>query len=132
MAFRGTAYQGMPRTDYVKAGRWVRRNFSLTKEEHVGVANDYLNDAGRLMGEYYRHVNRELGFLRHAGTDPGPLISGVVSDKFPARVKEGLRQQLTEINWLVDAAMGHYAAAGKRIQTYRAEFHRRVTERVGV
>lgn len=126
MAFRGTAYEGMPRTDYLKSGRWVRRHHPLTKDQHVGVAHDYLNEAGRLMAEYHRHVDRELKLLAGEGVDPGPLISGVISDRFPARVKDGLREQLRAINWLVDAAMGHYAAAGKRITSYRAAYHQRV------
>lgn len=120
------SYEGMPRTSYLGAGRWVRQRWPLTPDEHIGVANGLLNDAGRLMDEYYKHIQRELRLLAGAGIDPGPLISGIVSDKFPQRVKEGLREQITRINELVDVAMGHYAAARKRIQTYRAEYHRRV------
>lgn len=119
-------YQGMPRTSYNKAGQWVRRHHPMTKFEHVGTANAMLNEAGRRMDTYYRDVQDGLKELGRRGIDPGPLISGVVSDHFSSTFKDRLRTQLRLINLLVDAAMGHYAASGKRVQTYRAEYQRRV------
>jgi hypothetical protein len=119
-------YEGMPRTNYVKSGQWVRRHHPMSKLEHVGVGDAFLNGAGRRMDLYYRDVQDGLKTLASRGVDPGPLISGVISDKFSSTFKDRLRTQLRIINALVDAAMGHYAAAGKRVSTYRAEYHRRV------
>jgi hypothetical protein len=122
VAYRAGTYQGMPRTSYIKSGQWVRRHLSLSKEDHVAVANDYLKNASRLYDLYYQHIQRELKFLASKGVDPGPLISGVVSEKFLPSIKDALRTQIRVINDLVDAAMGHYAAAGKRVTTYRAAY----------
>lgn len=124
-------YEGMPRTSYVKAGQWVRRHHPMEKFEHIGTANGMLNEAGRRMDNYYRDVQDGLKVLASRGVDPGPLISGVVSEHFSSQFKDRLRTQLRIINALVDAAMGHYAAAGKRVTTYRAEYQRRVGTAMG-
>lgn len=124
-------YQGMPRTSYTKAGQWVRRHHAMTKFEHVGTGNAMLNEAGRRMDNYYRDVQDGLKELGRRGVDPGPLISGVISEHFSSAFKDRLRAQLRLINLLVDAAMGHYAAAGKRVTTYRAEYQRRVGTAMG-
>lgn len=119
-------YEGMPRTSYTKAGQWVRRHHPMSKWEHVGTGNAFMNGAGRRMDLYYRDVQDGLKMLGKRGIDPGPLISGVVSDHFSSEFKDRLRAQLKIINALTDAAMGHYAAAQKRVETFRAEYHRRV------
>lgn len=124
-AFRPANYEGMPRYDYRKAGAWVRRRFPLTKQDHLDLANDWLDEVERLDKEYGKHVERELRFLAGRGVDPGPLISGIVSEKFPERVKDGLRQQVRNFNALRDAAMGHFAASGKRHATFLHALHRR-------
>jgi hypothetical protein len=124
-AFRPANYEGMPRHDYRKAGAWVRRRFPLSKQDHLDLANEWLDEAHRLDREYGRHVDRELRLLASRGVDPGPLISGIVSEHFPDRVKDGLRQQVRAFNALRDAAMGHFAASGKRHSTFLYSLQRR-------
>lgn len=118
-------YQGLPH-DYGKAGRFARRLMGETfsKADHLARGQDLLEEARRLQRTYSTHVERELRWLADRGVDPGPLISGVVSDKFSASVKDGLRQMAHGITLLHDAAMAHYAAAGKRISTFRAALQR--------
>lgn len=119
-------YEGMSTFSYLKAGQWVRRRMDMTKWEHVAQADHYLKQASRLKDDYYRDVQDGLKMLASRGIDPGPLISGVVSGNFSDSFKDRLRSRLRHMNDLVDAAMGHYAAARKRIGTYQAAYHRYV------
>lgn len=119
-------YEGMPTMSYVKAGQWVRRHHPQEKWLHISQADHYLHQASRYLDDYHREVTAGLTMLGSRGVDPGPLISGVVSDKFSDTFKDRLRTLLRAVNNLRDAAMGHYAAAGKRITTYRAAHQRYV------
>ena len=53
----------------------------------------------------------------------GPPISGVVSEKFPDKVKSKLRDLAQGASASKSAAMAHYAAAGKKLDTARAKLH---------
>lgn len=119
-------YEGMPVMSYTKAGQWVRAHYPQEKWLHVSTADHYLKQASRYMDDWHREVTAGLRMLHERGIDPGPRISGVISDHFSSSFKDRLRNLLRAANNLRDAAMGHYAAAGKRITTYRAAHQRYV------
>ena len=111
--------------DYSGAGRLLRRRLpDWSKEDHLREADALIAERSRLARDYDRHIERELALLNGAGISPGPLISGIVSDKFPTRVKEDLRGMAHAMADMGGAAAAHYAAAGKRSDTFRAAIGR--------
>lgn len=111
---------------YLTAGQMLRQRMpEFDKELHIATGKAWVDEAERVEKEYHKHVNRELGFLAASGVDPGPLISGVVSDKFSPRVKEGLRTMARFVGEARSAAMAHFAAAKLRHATALRLLHRR-------
>ena len=53
---------------------------------------------------------------------PGPLISGIVSDKFSEGDKNKLRDLAVGASKHTSAAFAHYAASGMRLPTARTRF----------
>lgn len=110
---------------YLAAGAMLRRRLpAFDKELHVATGKAWVDESERIEREYHKHVNRELGFLAGKGVDPGPLISGVVSDKFPGQVKDELRKMASFVSGARSAAMAHFAAAGLRHATALRLLHR--------
>ena len=106
--------------DFNGAGRLLRRRLpDWTADDHMMEADDLLAERRRLAAEYDQRIGIELAQLAADGINPGPLISGIVSDKFSKRVKDDLRWLAHTLSDLGGAAAAHYAAAGKRIETFR-------------
>ena len=104
---------------YSDAGKLLKyRVPGWSKDDHFREAKDLIALRKNLQGKYDRLVDRSLHAL---GGDPGPLISGIVSDKFSAHTKRQLRSMATHIGQLGGAAAAHFAAAGKRLDTFRAK-----------
>lgn len=106
--------------DYNGAGRLLRRRLpDWTADDHMREADDLIAERRRLAAYYDKCIETYLANLAADGIDPGPLISGIVSAKFPDRVKVDLRNMAHTLSDLGGAAAAHYAAAGKRIETFR-------------
>ena len=107
---------------YNDSGRLLKRRLpTWTKDDHLHEAESLLAGADRQEDAYRKHIDREMKILDGEGISPGPLISGIVSDKFPARVKDDLRRLAHHISQMRGAAAAHFAAAGKRLDTFRAK-----------
>lgn len=111
---------------YNDAGALLRRRLpGWSKADHLREAADLMAERKRVQAEYEKHVDHELHLLDLRGVPRGPLISGIVSDKFADNVKDALRAMAHHIGTLGGAAAAHYAAAGKRHATFLREFHAR-------
>lgn len=110
---------------YNAAGALLKRRLpGWSKDDHIHEARALIAAYHRLQTEYGKHIDREMKILEGEGISPGPLISGIVSDKFPSRVKDELRRQATHIGQIGGAAAAHFAASGRRIETFRSELHK--------
>lgn len=106
---------------YSDSGRLLKRRLpTWSKDDHLHEAEALLAGAERQEDTYRKHIDREMKILDGEGISPGPLISGIISDKFPARVKDDLRRLAHHISQMRGAAAAHFAAAGKRIDTFRS------------
>jgi hypothetical protein len=108
--------------DYSTGGRMLRdRTSGMTKDEHMAAGDQHAQQSGALRAAHGGAVDTAMRGLQ--GRDPGPLISGIVSDKFSASDKGKLRDLAVGSGKHTSAAFAHYAAAGMRIGTARTRFH---------
>ena len=128
-------YNGMVNplnADYSTAGKILRQRLpNLSKDDHVVYGNQHFANAKDMQAQHTALVNK---MIKKMGGDPrlptalqqdkfGPPISGVISDKFPEKVKNKLRDLAQGASASKSAAMAHYAAAGKRHETAVAKLH---------
>ena len=126
-------YNGMVNplnADYRTAGKILRQRLpNLSKDDHVVYGNQHFANAKDMQAQHTALVNK---MIKKMGGDPrrptdlqqdkfGPLISGVVSEKFPDKVKNKLRDLAQGSSASQSAGLAHYAAAGKKLDTARAK-----------
>lgn len=110
---------------YSDSGRLLKRRLpDWSKDDHLHEAHLLRDAADRQEETYRKHIDREMKILDGEGISPGPLISGIISDKFPARVKDDLRRLAHHISQMRGAAAAHFAASGRRHETFRAWLRR--------
>jgi nuclear transport factor 2 (NTF2) superfamily protein len=108
--------------DYHTAGRMLRQRLPhYDKQQHIDAAKHHITMGGE-------HDRAWAGVLGHAkaslkGGDPGPLISGIHSDKFSSAHKDELRHHAHTATNHYSAAFAHYAAAGLKLDTAREHYH---------
>jgi hypothetical protein len=103
-----------------------------TKEEHLAHGDRHATNAQKMDAQHQKIADEAV---KKMGGDPklptalqqdkfGPLISGVVSEKFDEKTKDKLRELAQGASASRSAAMAHYAAAGKRHGTGVARMHK--------
>jgi hypothetical protein len=93
----------------------VRRLPHFKKSDHAEHARAHLDSAVGLDRQYQDLISDELEILKGKGIDRGPLISGVISERFPDAVKSRLRELATWITKHKGAAWLHDQAAHSRM-----------------
>lgn len=105
--------------DYSTSGSLLRgRMAEMSKDAHKAAGDSHVQQASAMQTEHGNLVNSATAKL--GGRDPGPLISGIVSDKFSEGDKNKLRDLATGASKHTSAAFAHYAASGMRLDTARA------------
>jgi hypothetical protein len=89
----------------------------LTKADHLRLSREFEQKEKEMMKRWIRNV--DLAMLTY-GDGNGRLISGVVRDHFPEKVKDKLRALAHEGVEYGDAARAHWKASGKRIPIKRS------------
>lgn len=93
----------------------VRRLAQFTKADHREHARAHEHSAMSLDEQYQDLITDELTALKRKGIEPGPLISGIVSEHFPEKVKHTLRQLATWLTKHRGVAWLHDKAARSRM-----------------
>jgi hypothetical protein len=91
------------------------------KQMHLSAGDAAAKVAGALEKRINEIVKREAEALG-GWSKTGPLISGIVSDKFPEHVKSQLRLLHNQMNTHGDKAFASYRAARLRLHTARSRY----------
>ena len=107
--------------DYNTPGRMLRQRMSdMSKEDHKSAGDAHIAQAMAMNAAHGKLVDSAMGKL--GMQSPGPLISGIVSDKFSEGDKNKLRDLAVGASKHTSAAFAHYAASGMRLPTARTRF----------
>lgn len=107
--------------DYNTPGRMLRQRMSdMSKEDHKAAGDAHIAQAQSMKAEHGKLVDSAMNKL--GMQSPGPLISGIVSDKFSEGTKNRLRDLAIGAGQHTSAAFAHYAASGMRLPTARTRF----------
>jgi hypothetical protein len=93
----------------------IRRLPGWTKDDHQTAAQHHVNMAVQTHESYQRVLAKAETALKRRGLDAGPLISGVVSGRFPDAVKDQLRAFAWDTTRHKTAAWLHDHAAHSRM-----------------
>jgi hypothetical protein len=107
--------------DYSTSGSMLRNRISdMTKEDHKAAGDTHVQQSMAIRAEHGKLVDSAMNKL--GMQSPGPLISGIVSDKFSEGDKNRLRDLAGGASNHTSAAFAHYAASGIRLPTARARY----------
>jgi hypothetical protein len=107
--------------DYSTAGSMLRQRMSdMSKEDHKAAGDAHIAQAQSMRAEHGKLVDSAMNKL--GMQSPGPLISGIVSDKFSEGDKNKLRDLAQGASAHTSAAFAHYAASGMRLPTARTRY----------
>ena len=107
--------------DYGKSGSILRQRMSdMSKEDHKAAGDAHIAQAQSMNVEHRGLVDSAMNKL--GMQSPGPLISGIVSDKFSEGDKNKLRDLAVGASKHTSAAFAHYAASGMRLNTARGRY----------
>lgn len=109
--------------DYSTSGSMLRGRLPMSGDEHRAAGDTHAQMAATMRADHSRLVSDAMSHLN--GADPGPLISGIVSDKFPAGTKDRLRDLAQGASKHTSAAFAHYAAAKMRLGSARSRYQGR-------
>jgi hypothetical protein len=93
----------------------LRRLPGWTKGDHQAAAQHHVNMAAQTYASYQRVLAEAETELKRRGLDAGPLVSGIVSDRFPETVKNQLRAFAWDTTRHKTAAWLHDRAAHSRM-----------------
>ena len=112
--------------DYANGGRYLRHALpNYSKQQHIANAKSLARDAKKFSDAWNKIADRAAQatwgrpFLFH-----DYKISGIGSDEFSDSFKNKLRNTAVRASQALDAAYAHYAAAGKRLDTARADLNK--------
>jgi hypothetical protein len=104
--------------DFSTSGKILRQRLpDYTKEMHLKAGDSHSKATQEFDKKHRALVDKAWEGLKKKGIDPGPLIAGVVSDKFDDKTKDQLRELAHLAGVSSSAAMAHYAAAKMRLGT---------------
>jgi len=107
--------------DYGTSGSLLRQRMSdMSKEDHKAAGDAHIQNAMSMNAQHRDLVDKAMGTL--GMESPGPLISGIVSDKFSEGDKNRLRDLAVGASQSTSAAFAHYAASGMRLPTARTRY----------
>jgi hypothetical protein len=107
--------------DYGKSGSILRQRMSdMSKEDHKAAGDAFIKQGIAMDAQHRDLVDKAMGKL--GMQSPGPLISGIVSDKFSEGDKNKLRDLAQGASKSRSAAFAHYAASGMRLDTARGRY----------
>jgi hypothetical protein len=107
--------------DYGTSGSLLRQRMSdMSKEDHKAAGDAHIQNAMSMNAQHRDLVDKAMGKL--GMESPGPLISGIVSDKFSEGDKNRLRDLAVGASQSTSAAFAHYAASGMRLPTARTRY----------
>jgi hypothetical protein len=107
--------------DYNTPGRMLRQRMAdMSKEDHKAAGDAHIAQSQAMKAEHGKLVDSAMNKL--GMQSPGPLISGIVSDKFSEGDKNKLRDLAVGSSQHTSAAFAHYAASGMRLPTARTRF----------
>ena len=125
VAKRNIPVAPVPLRDFTLSGRLLReRTPGGKKESYIGVGDLFATRALNARATHGKIARKALKDLHRRGIDPGPLISGIISDKFPATTKDQLRRSVANNNLLTDAAFAYYSAGRLQNSTARQRFQK--------
>ena len=107
--------------DYGTSGSLLRQRMSdMSKEDHKAAGDAHIAQSQAMKAEHGKIVDNAMKKL--GMESPGPLISGIVSDKFSEGDKNRLRDLAVGASQSTSAAFAHYAASGMRLPTARTRY----------
>jgi hypothetical protein len=107
--------------DYGTSGSLLRQRMSdISKEGHKAAGDQHIIQAMSMNAQHRDLVDKAMNKL--GMESPGPLISGIVSDKFSEGDKNRLRNLAHGASDHTSAAFAHYAASGMRLNTARGRY----------
>ncbi len=107
--------------DYANSGAMLRSRLGeMSSDEHKAAGDEHVRQANSMKAEHASLVNSEMAKL--GGAHPGPLISGIVSDKFSSGAKDRLRDLAVGAGKHTGAAFAHYAASRMHLPTARDRY----------
>ncbi len=118
---RGYSNQRTPlNADYNTAGGMLRQRTNMSKDEHKAAGDAHIAQAMAMDAQHRDLVSSAMNKL--GMESPGPLVSGIVSNKFSEGDKNQLRDLAHGSSAHKDAAFAHYAASGMRLDTARSRY----------
>lgn len=108
--------------DFRTQGRLFRQRLPIGKNAHTEAGDTLARRAGRVGITTQRLIKEGLAQLKKSGVNPGPLTSGIISTRFPQKLKDKLRTNRDRQNALTGGAFAHYSAAGLQVTTARRRF----------
>jgi len=107
--------------DYSTSGSMLRQRMAdMSKEDHKSAGDAHITQSQSMRAEHGALVDKAMNKL--GMQSPGPLISGIVSDKFSEGDKNRLRDLAIGAGQHTSAAFAHYAASGMRLPTARDRY----------
>jgi hypothetical protein len=103
-------------TDVPRLFRQLPEFAGWTRARHEAMARSYLDNA--IVTERMYHATASRALIAYG--DHGSLISGIVRDHFPEATKTDLRTLCSLFARDFERSVAHWAAAGRRIETWRA------------
>jgi len=107
--------------DYSSSGSMLRQRMAdMSKEDHKSAGDAHIAQSQSMRAEHGKLVDSAMNKL--GMQSPGPLISGIVSDKFSEGDKSRLRDLAIGAGQHTSAAFAHYSASGMRLPTARTRY----------
>lgn len=107
--------------DYSTSGSMLRgRMGAMSSEDHKATGDEHVRQSIAMNAQHRDLVDSEMKKL--GLQSPGPLISGIVSDKFSEAGKDRLRDLAVGASKHTSAAFAHYAASRMRLDTARGRY----------
>jgi hypothetical protein len=101
--------------DAATGGRMLRKRLPhFTKEDHIKAGDHHSHKSHNRRADHEKLSRKAYKDLQDRGVDPGPLISGIGSDKFDTETQDRLRHLIHTAGDHAKAACSHYAAGGLR------------------
>jgi len=109
--------------DYDTSGKILKQRMKgYSKDDHLAAAKHHLAQGKKAKSLQNKMMQKAYVRLLKNKVDPGPLISGIGSERIEDKTKDRLRKLADISNRSTSAGFAHFKAAGKKLTTAQKSY----------
>jgi len=109
--------------DYDTSGKILKQRMKgYSKDDHLAAAKHHLSQGKKAKSLQNKMMQKAYVRLLKNKVDPGPLISGIGSERIEDKTKDRLRKLADISNRSTSAGFAHFKAAGKKLTTAQKSY----------